>query len=86
MVKTVNKVTLSKTSNKKKPIKEKDNVKIKTPTKAKNKIKTKDKNDNPNAPLELPPPSIMLQIPLTGDVQNLFWVLPYSTNNKVNTC
>ncbi|ORX56096.1 hypothetical protein BCR36DRAFT_410129, partial [Piromyces finnis] len=68
----------------KKPIifKEKDD---KNNEKAKKipKTKTKDKNDYLNIPLKLPQPSILLQLPLTGDVHNLFWVLPYSNTNKL---
>ncbi|ORX77756.1 hypothetical protein BCR32DRAFT_270432 [Anaeromyces robustus] len=58
-------------------------TKIKNETSIKNG-KKKDKIINsPNKPLDLPQPSALLQIPLTGNVENLFWVLPYSTNNKL---
>jgi len=102
MVKTTNKVTASKTTNKKQLNKnrKKDNsnnnnnnnknnnttsIIAKTESETKLKAKSsKDKIDNSIRPLELPQPSVLLQLPLTGDdIQNLFWVLPYSTNSKV---
>jgi len=90
MVKTVlNKVTTKSPIKKRnhqndKNVKEQDyNKTSKNTGRNKNKSKIKDLTNNPNKPLELPQPSALLQIPLTGDAQNLFWVLPYSTDNKV---
>jgi len=99
MVKTTNKVTASKITNKKQSNKnrKKDNnnnnnknnnttsIITKTESETKLKVKSsKNKIDNSTRPLELPQPSVLLQLPLTGDdVQNLFWVLPYSTNSKL---
>ncbi|KAL6600041.1 hypothetical protein LY90DRAFT_648686 [Neocallimastix californiae] len=90
MVKTVlNKVTTKSPIKKRnhqndKNVKEQDyNKTSKNTGRNKNKSKIKDLTNNPNKPLELPQPSALLQIPLTGDAQNLFWVLPYSTDNKL---
>eukprot|EP00833_Pecoramyces_ruminatium_P005051 jgi/Orpsp1_1/1179083/evm.model.c7180000067857.1 len=64
--------------------KKKNNKNDRIPSsRSKNKSKIKDLTKNTNRPLlELPQPSLLLQIPLTGNAQNLFWVLPHSSNNK----